>query len=338
VSSSIKLKNIAALAQVSISSVSRVLSNKGYVSQEARERVLNAMAELTTHDTSARVRQPRIGLSIGLFLQRESFVDRDPMTSVDVTTVVRAFENRGHSVVIYDLDRSGDEALALAAHGKGRLDAAIVNDDDTQDTVGRFLNGIAVPWIATNGYSTKISCHVIDNDNEGGSREIISHLLDLGHTQIGLIIGQPYRWVSENRLDACRAEYTKRGLLLDESLIEPGFFKLNGGFQACNTLLERCPQMTAIYAFNDLSAIGAVRALRDRNLRVPDDISVVGFDDMEIATFSDPPLTTVSRFHPALSHFLVQGVEDMVTYAGLATLKVLTEAKMIVRRSSEKKV
>jgi len=300
VSSSIKLKTIAALAQVSISAVSRVLSNKGYVSPEVRERVLNATAELTAHNTSAKLNHTRNGLSIGLFLQRESFVNGDPMTSVDVTTLIKALENRGHSVALYDLEHAGDEALALTAHGKGRLSAAIVNDDDTNDTTGRFLNGLSVPWIATNGYSTKIHCHVIDNDNAGGSQEVIAHLLDLGHTKIGMIIGQPRRWVSENRLNACRAEYAKRGLQLEESFIEPGNFKLNGGFQACNALLERCPNLTAIYAFNDLSAIGAVRALRDRNLRIPEDVSVVGFDDMEIATFSDPPLTTVSRFHPDL--------------------------------------
>lgn len=335
-SSRIKLKTIAALANVSISAVSRVLSNKGYVSPEARERVLNALAELTAQDTSAAPKHPRTGLSVGLFVQRESYVDRDPMTSVDVTTVVKALELRGYSVALYDLEAEGDRAAATAAREEGRLDAAIVSDDDTDDTAGKFLNGLAVPWISTNGYSTRIKCHVVDNDNFGGSRAAIDYLLDGGHRRIGFITGQPGRWVSENRLGACRAAYRERSLAWDERWVEPGFFKLNGGLQACNSLLDRCTGLTAIFAFNDLSAIGAIRALRDRKLRVPEDVSVVGFDDMEIAAFSDPPLTTVSRFNPDLNHFLVQGVEDVVTYPGLSSLRLLTEARLIVRSSCEK--
>ena len=333
-SSSIKLKTIAALSHVSISSVSRVLSGKGYVSPEAREKVLNALAELTAQDTSSPVQFPRTGLSVGLFLQRESYVDRDPLTSVDVMTFIKSFENRGHGVTLYDLDSDQDRDRALADHGRGKLDAAIVNDDDTNDTAGTFLQGLSVPWIATNGYTTRTSCHVIDNDNAGGSRALVNHLVDQGHVRIGIITGQPGRWVSENRLQACREVFQQRGLTWDESRVEPGYFKLNGGFQACQALLDRCPDLSAIYAFNDLSAIGAIRALKDRNLRVPGDLAVVGFDDMEIATFSDPPLTTVSRFHPDLNHFLVQGVEDLVTYSGLASLRILTETKLVIRGSS----
>lgn len=335
-SSRIKLKTIAAQAKVSISAVSRVLSNKGYVSPEARERVLNALAELTAQDTSSVPKQPRTGLAVGLFIQRESYVDRDPMTSVDVTTVVKALEISGHSVTLYDLEAEGDRVAAVAARAEGRLDAAIVSDDDTDDTAGRFLNGLAVPWISTNGYSTKIDCHVVDNDNFGGSRAAIGYLLDNGHRRIGFISGQPGRWVSENRLEACRAVYRERSLAWDDRWVAPGFFKLNGGLQACNALLDGCPGLTAIFAFNDLSAIGAIRALRDRKLRVPEDVSVVGFDDMEIAAFSDPPLTTVSRFNPDLNHFLVQGVEDIVTYPALASLRLLTDARLVVRKSCEK--
>jgi len=334
--SSIKLKTIASLAQVSISSVSRVLSNKGYVSPDAREKVLNALAELTAQDTSGSIKSPQPSLFVGVFLHRESFVDRDPKTSVDVTTLLKVFENKGHAVTLYDMESEDDRESVHAAHKKGRLQAAIVHDDDTSSTSGRFLDDLGVPWIATNGHDRDLCRHFADNDNFGGSRALIRHLLDQGHLKTGVITGDPGRWVSENRLEACRREYRDRGLVFDEKWIQPGFFKLTGGFEACNILLDRVPDLTAIYAFNDLSAIGAIRALRDRNLRVPEDISVVGFDDMEIAAFSDPPLTTATRFNPDINNFLLQGVEDLVYYQGVASFQIYTDSRIVLRKSSAK--
>jgi len=332
--SSIKLKTISELAGVSISSVSRVLSNKGYVSPEAREKVLKALAKLTSHDTVGTVRHPAATLRVALLVQWDGFVDRDPSTSVDVTTLVKAFEARGHQVSLHDLDEPGDLRTLETAIEKGRIHAAVVNDDTTDDRGAAFLEGHSIPWIATNGFSTTKKTHYVDNDNFGGARTAIDHLLDLGHRNIGFITGYPGRWVSENRLAACREAFAARGLSWLPERVEAGAFKLNGGFQAGHALLDRCPDLTAIFAFNDLSAIGTIRALKDRKLRVPEDVSVVGFDDMEIATFSDPPLTTVSRFHPDLNHFLVQGLEDLVAFRGLASLRILTETRLIVRQST----
>jgi len=331
--SPIRLKTIAALSKVSISAVSRVLSNKGYVSAEVREKVLNALAELTGLDTSATSPPPRPGLRVVVLVQKEAYVDRDPMTSVDLTTLIKSLENRGHYTTLLDLDDPNDREAAASLIEKGKIDVALVSDDGVDDRAAEFLDGRGIPWIATNGYSTKRKCYYVDNDNFGGAQAVVEHLIALGHTRIGFITGHPGRWVSENRLEACRQVFARHGLPWNDR-VEPGYFKLNGGFTACCALLDRDPRLTAFFAFNDLSAIGAVRALKDRGLQVPRDVSVVGFDDMEIAAFSDPPLTTVSRFHPDLNHFLVQGLENAVAYPGLAALGVLTETRLILRQST----
>jgi DNA-binding LacI/PurR family transcriptional regulator len=328
-----KLKTIAALAEVSMSTASRVMRNQGYVSPEARERVLNALAELSNSGGAGESGLPPSGIGVGIFISSDEFIYGDPGTSVDISSMRACLEARGDRVELFRRAELGErEALMLALEAR-KIDVAIVNDPEVDDELPRRLESLGIPVLATNGYDAAARCFV-DYDNRGGALAAVRHLLALGHEEIGFITGMPGRLVSENRLEACREALGEAGLPWDPERVEPGFFKLEGGYQACTRLLERRPGTTAIFAFNDLSAIGAVRAAKEGGKRIPEDLSIVGFDDMEIASYSDPPLTTLSRFSERAKLLIAQSVENLVRDPSLVMSHVLLATKLVQRSST----
>jgi DNA-binding LacI/PurR family transcriptional regulator len=115
-----------------------------------------------------------------------------------------------------------------------------------------------------------------------------------------------------------------------------GAFSLNGGYSACQKLMAGNPRVSAIFAFNDLSAIGAVRALKEAGLGVPADVSVVGFDDMELARYSDPQLTTVSRFKFDISALLARAADDLGRNKDIVHVRISLRTRLVIRQSTRK--
>jgi DNA-binding LacI/PurR family transcriptional regulator len=187
----------------------------------------------------------------------------------------------------------------------------------------------------TNGRSMDKKYNYVDYDNYSGAFAAVEHLIGLGHKKIGVITGSPTRLVSINRQVAYEDAMKAHGLPVESRLIVPGYFKVKGGYEACKQLLHENPKMTAIFAFNDLSAIGAIRAIREASMKVPEDISVVGFDDMEIATYSDPPLTTVTRFSHDISHLMAQAIDDLARNPNIEHLAISLKTSLVVRQSTK---
>lgn len=331
--SRIKLKTISEKANVSISTVSRVITNKGYVSPEARERVLNVLGELTDKKIRTAEEYKAKKLSVAIVLSQDEFIDEDPDTSVDVSTIRKTIESDGHSVEVLHRAVQREKDPRLSDESLDSCDVVILYDPSVRDPVLDTLRLRDIPYILTNGVAPDTNFFV-DYDNFRGAESAMTHLLDLGHRSIGFISGFPDRYVSVNRLEACKSAMFARGLAWDDSFVEPGFFKLNGGYTACETLLARHPEITAIFALNDLSAIGAMRALKEMGKRIPDDISIVGFDDMEIANYSDPPLTTVSRFSSEYNAMLSQAVNDIGKYDSLSHIGILLKTELVIRKST----
>src|SRR5262249_26512466 len=121
------------------------------------------------------------------------------------------------------------------------------------------------------------------------------HLLALGHIRIAHVTGAPALHISDDRLSGYRDALRAEGIRADPSLVEAGTFTEEGGYLAAGALLRRAPDLTAVFAANDLSAVGVLNAVAEAGRRVPDDVSVVGFDDLRLAAYTSPPLTTVRQ-------------------------------------------
>ncbi|MGA2977636.1 MAG: LacI family DNA-binding transcriptional regulator [Spirochaetia bacterium] len=328
-----KLRVISELANVSISTVSRVLTNKGNVNQETREKVLNALAELTGKTGPDKV--TGLSLTVGLLVpEKGEFINDDPMTSIDIVSMKREIEALGNRVVMFRYAENSDSPEGAPSADVGKIDVAIINDPSADDRIIPVLERRGTPFIVTNGRFDR-DCNYVDYDNYDGALQAVRHLVQLGHREIGAITGPINRMVSINRLSAYRDALREAGISPDDAKVVQGAFSLNGGYNACQKLIAEYPRVSAIFAFNDLSAIGAVRALKEAGLGVPADVSVVGFDDMEIARYSDPQLTTVSRFKFDISALLARAADDLGRNKDIMHIRISLRTRLVIRQSTQ---
>jgi LacI family transcriptional regulator len=171
----------------------------------------------------------------------------------------------------------------------------------------------------------------VDVDNRGGACRAVTHLFDLGHTRVATITGARNTTTGQDRYAGYADAHRARALPIDETLIIEGDYSEAGGYRAMNTLLEHHPD--AVFAASDMMAIGAMRAIHEVGLVVPDDIAVVGFDDLPPAARAQPPLTTV---HQPVRRFGAQAVElllDLVETDEVIPRSIVLDTALVIRAS-----
>ncbi len=184
-----------------------------------------------------------------------------------------------------------------------------------------------------NGYVEGVDAPFISTDEEAAMDLAVAHLAALGHTRIGLAVG-PERYVPTKRKISGfrRAMAAQTGAADVADLIECSLFSVEGGAAAAARLLDQ--GVTAIVCGSDLMALGAIRAARQRGLEVPQDVSVVGFDDSPLVAFTDPPLTTVRQAVPAMGQAAVQALLDEIGGARASRSEFLFRPELVVRGST----
>jgi LacI family transcriptional regulator len=170
--------------------------------------------------------------------------------------------------------------------------------------------------------------------NWSGGRSATEHLISLGHRRIGLVEGPRNLLCSRARLDGYRAALESAGLQVDRQLIEPGDFRHESGFASGQRLLDRNDPPTAIFASSDQMALGVYEAARLRGLRVPDDLSVIGFDDLPEARWSAPPLTTVRQPLADMGGLAARTVLRLSRGEPIETPRVELATELVVREST----
>jgi LacI family transcriptional regulator len=174
--------------------------------------------------------------------------------------------------------------------------------------------------------------------NFNGGMAATQHLLDLGHRRIGLIEGPPGAMVAIARLHGYHAALSQAGLTSDPALMIAGPFSFDTGFTAALRLLRRDPRPTALFASNDSQALGAIEAARTLGLRVPEDVSVVGFDDISAAQSSAPPLTTVRQPFAEMGRVAMRRLLRLIAGEELASPRIELATTLIIRKSTAPKV
>ena len=172
------------------------------------------------------------------------------------------------------------------------------------------------------------------SDNRAGAALAIGHLIALGHRRIAHITAPSRNEAAAERLEGARDALHAAGLDSAALLVAEGDGHVGGGAAAAERLLETDPHLTAIFAYNDLTAIGAIRAIRGCGLRVPDDVSVVGFDDVDLAAFADPPLTTVAQATASMGRWAVAQLLDRLRGGPPTTETVMLPVHLEIRSST----
>jgi LacI family transcriptional regulator len=289
--------DVAHLAGVSVATASRTLTGSRPVRAPLRERVLEAAAALDySPNLHARALASAEDATIAVIVHDSS----DPYFIEIIRGMLDRARTEARMVVICDTQRDPEREFNYVRHFRiQRVQAILLAGSGFEDRdFGARMTSEIRAFERLGGRVALIGRHDILGDtvmpaNEDGARELARDLVNLGHQRIGVISGPPSLTTTHDRMTGFRAGLTELRATLPRRLIRFGDFTSNGGEREMESLLDDAPDITAVFALNDVMAIGALRAIRRRGLRVPDDISVVGFDDIPIAADVSPPLSTV---------------------------------------------
>ncbi len=308
------IADVAARAGVSTATVSRVLAGVGRARPETRARVREAARALDYRPSEiARSLQRRSTQTLGLVI---SDIE-NPYFPQLVRSVEDAARAAGFSVLLCNAADDPDrEAFYLDLLVDRRVDGLIIAASSLGVRHSAWLGAPPVPVVLVNTAAPDIGLPAIMSDNELGGRLAAAHLLGLGHTRFAYLMPPPRHVDAPERLAGVRLALSEAGVDPDGITVTCGDPVVGGGESATLALFDDAPATTAILAYNDLMAIGALRALRRCGRRVPTDVSVVGFDDVAFAAFVDPPLTTIAQRTDAMGIWavdrLVRGLHGYV--------------------------
>ena len=330
------LEMVAALAGVSRGTASRVLSGASNVSPAAVTAVRAAAAELHYRpNLSARsLVTGRTGL-VGLVVnETNERLFSDPYFAGIARGAHAALVETGVALV---LSLAADEAerdrlLELAST---RLDGLLVvhghGDQSLVETLAS--SGLPVVYAGRTQTASRHDLWWVDSENESGAHSAVAHLVERGRRRIATITGPSDMAASVDRVAGWRRALTDAGLDADDARVEQGMFSTESGVAGMQRLLQRVPDLDAVFAANDLMASGAIRVLREAGRTVPGDVAVVGFDDSETARSSEPPMTTVAQDIERAGHRMAELLLEQVGGASEPRQEILP-THLVVRASS----
>jgi LacI family transcriptional regulator len=295
------MAQIARTLGVSVQTVSAVVNGKPGISRQTQARVREVIAELDYHpNVQARTLRGVRSKALGVIIPSIT----NPYFPEFVRGVEDAARASGHSIFLCNTDAELQHLLEYFALIKTNRASGLIcavglagewlGEPEVIRWIRRFANdGVSVVLNGRRDGDLPVKSTLIDTTT--AVEDAARHLLELGHRRIGLISPPPDLSVSGERVGQYRAAFAGLGQPLDESLIVPGDFELEGGAETARMLMQRRARPTAILAANDLAAFGAISALSALGLRVPEDVSVVGFDDIAFARVFLPALTTIAQ-------------------------------------------
>ncbi|ARP73245.1 LacI family transcriptional regulator [Streptomyces pluripotens] len=302
------LEAVAARAGVSRATVSRVVNGAGGVREPLAERVRQAVAELGyVPNQAARSLVTKRHQAVAVVIaEPETRVFADPFFALQLRGISKELTAQDNQLVLLLIEGRDDHARVARYLAGGHVDGALVFSLHLDDPLPGLIQGASVPtvfggrpgWGAGTGRTRAQGPGVVyvDCDNRGGARAAVRHLVGLGRGRVAHITGALDQTSAVDRLDGYRDVMGEVPGGYDSRLLAESDFTPAGGERAMRELLDRCPDLDAVFAANDLTALGALRVLRERGRRVPVDVALIGFDDMlSVAEQTDPPLTTVRQ-------------------------------------------
>ncbi|MDH6626367.1 DNA-binding LacI/PurR family transcriptional regulator [Streptomyces sp. LBL] len=314
------LEAVAALAGVSRATASRVVNGGDGVREPLVERVRRAVEELGyVPNQAARSLVTRRHDAVAVVVaEPETRVFADPFFALQLRGISKELTAHDNQLVLLLTEGRDDHARVGRYLAGGHVDGALVFSLHLDDPLPGLIRRAGVPTVfgGRPGWDDGSGAEAVyvDSDNRGGAREAVRHLVGLGRSRVAHITGPLDQTSAADRLDGFRDVLPDA----DPRLVVRGDFTPAGGERAMRDLLDRRPDVDAVFAANDLTAAGALRVLREHGRRVPDDVAVIGFDDMlPFAEQTDPPLTTVRQdieeMGRLMARLLLRGHEGRAT-------------------------
>ena len=284
------IKEIASIAKVSAVTVSRALNNKPDISAETKERILTIAKRVRyTPNSLARSMITRTTKTIGLIMPNS----KDPFFAEVTHGICNKLRRHGYSTVLCTSEDDADQEMALMRLlQEKRVDGLLLYPLQQDERYVHELEHIGVPYVLLNRHTKALKCDYVMNDNVSGAFEAVNHLIEGGHKKIVYVCAWPKASSAHERIMGCKQAIRSHGL-------PPSALQI----VYCEDTIESCYQLVkqliahndlrAIFVWDDRMALGALKAIHERGLRLPQDIALVGYDGIEISAHLFPPLTTV---------------------------------------------
>ncbi len=331
--------DVARLAGVSRATVSYVVNGltEGPISitEETRQRVLHAINELG-YQPDAMAQSLRSGTTntIGLLIPDM----HNPHYWQIASGVEQEAQSEGYDLLLISTSLDPDRELhSVRSLSRRRIDGLILvltYENQVNDEIEQLVQRRKPLVMMNAGIGNVDGIDVVATSFQKGATQLMEYLLSLGHRCIGLIYGVAHDQMGWDRLTAYQAALQKASLPTEDNLIEYCGTTLEEGYQAAGRLLDRSPRVTALVVINDLLAIGALRAIAERGLRVPEDISIASFDDIALASYVNPPLTTVRMDAEELGRTSARLVFSRLVNPKLAPQNVHITGQLVIRSST----
>jgi LacI family transcriptional regulator len=331
------IRDVASRAGVSVTTVSHVVNTTRPVSAAVRARVDEAIRTLGYVPSAvARSLKSNTTRTLGMLIPNSS----NPYFA----EIVRAVEDRcfasGYALILCNTDDAPErQSVYLTVLAERRIDGLIVVSTGDDDALVAQLHGLKMPTVLLDREIGDPGCDMVETAHKEGALLAVRHLLALGHRRIACIAGPAHVIAGEQRVEGWREALAAAGVA--PSAIPPlrrGGFTSQGGYEALRAILDDEPDAmrrpSAVFVCNDLMAIGALRAAHERAVRVPEDLSLVGFDDIELAAYTSPPLTTVAQPKARIGALAVDMLLERLRGLRVETRQVMLQPELRVRSST----
>lgn len=321
------IHDVAAAAGVSVATVSKAVNGRYGVSPTTVSRVLDAVKTLGYESSlvASSMRSRRTGV-IGVLV-----ADIEPFSAEILKGVGGALSDTGYDLLAYTgarRDGEGWERRSLSRLSGTLIDAAII----VTPTIVTVAS--EVPIVAIDPHTGRGVVPTVESDSFTGAQQAVHYLVQLGHRRIGFIAGRPDLRSAVARASGYRAGLSAAGIPFDPALVGVGRYAQDVAREAAEAMLSLDDPPTAVFAANDLSALSIIDVAADRGLRVPEDLSVVGFDDVPEAAYFTPPLTTVRQDFDELGRLALKLLLDQLAGGAAEERHVVIASRLVVRKSS----
>ncbi|WP_311258667.1 LacI family DNA-binding transcriptional regulator [Microbacterium sp. WCS2018Hpa-9] len=322
------IHDVAKAAGVSVSTVSKAVNGRYGIADATVQRVLDTVKELGYESSlvASSMRARRTGV-IGVLL-----ADFEPFSAEILKGVGSAVHDTAFDLLAYSGSHlgAGDgwERRSLSRLSGTLIDAAIM----VTPTV--VSAGTEIPVVAIDPHTGRADLPTVESDSFGGALAATRHLIELGHRRIGFVAGRPDLRSAGLRDAGYRRALSDAGIPLDPSLVGVGRYELDATRESARIMLSGASRPTAIFAANDLSAIAVIDVAHELGLRVPDDLSVIGFDDVPEATRRALPLTTIQQPMRKLGAVAADMVFTLLSGQEIDEMHVILPTRLVVRATT----
>jgi len=327
----VTIRQIADAVGVSVATVSRALNHSDHpINPETKQRILDLARDLgyRPNQVARSLRTDRSPI-IGVIC--------DDITSAFTTAIVRGIQDRlkadGYFCIVINTDWDPVNEQRAIQDLAGHSIEGIIFAETSHPFANLELNVEDKKCVFVHRLFPKGYAHSVVPDEIYGGRLAAEHLIQLGHQRVGYINGPNVYFSSEERLQGYKLALNDAGIPFDPALVEPGNFEVGRGYEAATKLLELAEPPTAVFAANDLMALGAIYAAQDKGLRIPDDLAIVGYDDQKIASLSRPTITTVTLPCFQMGQASAELLLALMQKDAAATEEITVKGELIIRES-----